>query len=154
MHRSQEPPNQRHLKDGKCESYLHHAHQMTMVEVTSASASAQVHHSVPRNSASVVACHVESAWGCSDRVAAVCLDMSGHVSGHVRTQPKRRYNRKKRQNFRACGGLLPPAAPAASLPKPCFNIHWVTLTVSGALFIFFCFTVFALRLRYCEDSLQ
>ena len=92
MHRSQEPPNQRHLKDGKCESYLHHAHQMTMVEVTSASASAQVHHSVPRNSASVVACHVESAWGCSDRVAAVCLDMSGHVrtcpdmSGHSQKQ--------------------------------------------------------------------
>ena len=88
MHRSQEPPNQGHLKDGKCESYLHHAHQMTMVEVTSASASAQMHHSVPRNSASVVACHVESAWGCSDRVAAVCLGMSGHVwtcpdmSGH------------------------------------------------------------------------
>ena len=86
MHRSQEPPNQGHLKDGKCESYLHHAHQMTMVEVTSASASAQVHHSVPRNSASVVACHVESAWGCSDRVAAVCLDMSvSSVLGAERT---------------------------------------------------------------------
>ena len=47
------------------------------------------------------------AWTCLD----MCPDMSGHSQNGVITE-------KNAKIF----------APA----KPCFNIHWVTLTVSGA----------------------